>query len=155
MLRFGCLLAITLSVALFGCSDRAATNEPRTQSLLPQGTERPQLPQETKGIVTGGLYYYRCGRDKYRVAKVIHIEIFVHLRIYANKFEVPPVNVDPSRLVVSDIYDREVKGIRWFLISEEKFLKANPVLLSHAPVTDDELVEVNKWREMSQLGADE
>ena len=98
------------------------------------------MSDDEREIVVGGLYATTNEDGTYSVMKVLAVDNFaVHLRLYANRFEELPSDIDPSVLTLGSISDGGNFGIGHFPWAKEGFWNDDPVFLKKTPVTDDEL----------------
>ena len=107
-------------------------------------------------LKVGGLYSVEDSEGGFRVVKILVLDdSAAHIAIYANKFPTRPTNVDPSALTFEGVeggneeYD-EV-GMMHLPLARESFERDRPVFISQTPVTEEELVGYNMWKE---AGAD-
>lgn len=128
------LIPSVMLLLLLGCSQNfPATNTHTREETTPTSTVQRE-------IVVGGLYSFKGDDGKYDVMKVLVVDDFaVHLRLYANRFEALPTDIDPAVLSLGSIEDEGGFGIGHFPLDKERFWDDNPVFLKTTPVTDDEL----------------
>lgn len=100
-----------------------------------------------KNVVAGGLYSVEW-EDWFRVVKVLAVDgDVVHLRIYRNKFETRPADVEISVLTWDiDMNDLSSVGIGHLPVALEGFLEDAPVFIKTDAVTPEEIEPVNNWR---------
>jgi hypothetical protein len=93
----------------------------------------------TKEIIVGGLYASRSEDGTYLVSKVLAVDdTAVHVRIYKNKFQILPQNLDSSTLSLGKFGDADGFGIGHAPIAKEGWLDKR-VFLQNEPVREDEL----------------
>jgi hypothetical protein len=93
----------------------------------------------TDEIVVGGLYASKSEDGTFRVSKVLAVDdSAVHVRIYENKFQNLPLNLDTSVLSLGGLGDPEGFGIGHAPIAKSGWL-ASRVFLKKEPVRDEEL----------------
>jgi hypothetical protein len=83
----------------------------------------------------------------YSVAKLLHVDRNgVHLRQYANRWEAPPVAVDPWQLRL-DRFDAPHFSISHVPLSRPAFAAMNPAFIRLAMRSTDELEGYRLWQE--------
>ena len=94
---------------------------------------------ETEEIVLGGLYASKSEDGTFRVAKVLAVDdVAVHVRIYKNRFNTLPQNLDTSALSLGGLGDPEGFGIGHAPLAKKGWLNSR-VFLKKEPVKDEEL----------------
>ncbi len=98
-------------------------------------------------LIAGGVYSVLWDGD-FRVVKVLAVdESVVHLKIYRNRFEVRPSDVDISALKWDiDMDDLSNIGIGHIPVSLSGFLEEKPTFIRQEMITPEELEAVNNWR---------
>ncbi len=95
---------------------------------------------DTREIVVGGLCATKDEDGTYRVTKVLVVDDFaVHIRIYANRFDELPTDVDPSVLNLGGINSDGGFGIGHAPMAKEGFFNDHPQFIKQVPVADEEL----------------
>jgi len=98
----------------------------------------------------GGLYSIDNGDGSFGIAKILALdETAVHIRLYKNKFSSRPQTIEPDTLSLGGISSGESFGIGHMPLSQEGFANWQPVFISQSPVTEEELVGYNLWKEDS------
>jgi hypothetical protein len=93
----------------------------------------------TGDIVVGGLYASKSDDGTYLVSKVLAVDdTAVHVRIYKNKFQTLPKNLDSSTLSLGKLGDADGFGIGHAPIAKEGWLDQH-VFMQKEPVKEDEL----------------
>ena len=96
----------------------------------------------------GGIYTIEDGTGKYGVAKVLVVEPeAVHVRVYKNKFNSRPLEIDPSALSLGSVFTDTEFGIGHLPLTREGFTNWRPVLVTQMTVTDEELAGYEMWKE--------
>ncbi|HLL70094.1 MAG TPA: hypothetical protein VK363_01600 [Pyrinomonadaceae bacterium] len=113
------------------------------------GMRKPELK-------VGGLYSVEDGEGGFRIVKVLVLDdSAAHIAIYANKFPTRPTTVDPSTLTFEGVEDENEEfdevGMMHLPLARDVFEQDRPVFISQTPVTEEELVGYNMWKE---AGAD-
>ncbi|MBV6623497.1 MAG: hypothetical protein KI793_11270 [Rivularia sp. (in: Bacteria)] len=91
-------------------------------------------------IVEGGLYYLPNKAGKFSVSKVLVIDDFTfHVRIYANKFDKPPLEVNSSELNLGSVDGSDGFGIGHAPIDKEGFLNELTFFIRQESVSEEEL----------------
>jgi hypothetical protein len=94
---------------------------------------------EIEEIVLGGLYASKSEDGTFRVAKVLAVDdVAVHVRIYKNRFNTLPQNLDTSALSLGGLGDPEGFGIGHAPLAKKGWLNSR-VFLKKEPVKDEEL----------------
>lgn len=92
-------------------------------------------------VVEGGLYYWPSEEDTFSVSKVLVIDDFAfHIRIYANKFDDPPLHVSSPDLSLGGGLDSPHGfGIGHAPIAKEGFLGKPTFFIRQESVCEEEL----------------
>ena len=99
-------------------------------------------------LEVGGLYSINNGDGQFGVAKLLaYGDGICHVRIYAQKFATRPATVDISSLSLGKIDDPGGAGLGHLPLREAGFRAWQPVLITKAKVTPDELDGYNMWKE--------
>ncbi|HKP51606.1 MAG TPA: hypothetical protein VJ183_03035 [Chloroflexia bacterium] len=99
-------------------------------------------------FIPGGIYSIEDGTGKYGVAKVLVVEPeAVHVRVYKNKFEVRPSEIDTTTLSLGSVLTDAEFGIGHLPLAKEGFGNWHPVLILQTPVNEEELVGYKLWKE--------
>lgn len=100
-----------------------------------------------------GGYYSIIDGDTFSIAKVLKLEPeIVHVRIYKQHFPQRPRSIDPSALTLGTIHDKDGFGMGHLPLGLARFLNREPMFLTHAEVTSQELEGYNLWRESADGG---
>src|SRR5258708_7430523 len=100
-----------------------------------------------------GAYYSIIDGDTFSIAKVLKLEPeIVHVRIYKQHFERRPRSIDPAALTLGTIYDKDGFGMGHLPRRLVTFLNSEPVFLTHAEVTPEELEGYNFWKDSADGG---
>lgn len=100
-----------------------------------------------------GAYYSVIDGDNFSIAKVPKLEQeIVHVRIYKQHFEQRPRSIDPAALTLGTIHDKDGFGMGHLPLRLATFLSSEPVFLTHAEVTPQELEGYNLWKESADGG---
>jgi hypothetical protein len=99
------------------------------------------------GVYTvGGIYSIRDERG-FSVVKILALDPdIVHVRMYKNKFESRPSQVNVASLVLGSIQDPDGFGIGHMPVARNTFNNWAPVLMTRTAVTEDELVGYEEWK---------
>jgi hypothetical protein len=99
-------------------------------------------------FIPGGIYTIEDGAGKYGVAKVLVVEPeAVHVRVYKNKFDARPSEIDPTTLSLGSVLTDEEFGIGHLPLAREGFANWRPVLILQTTVTEEELVGYELWKD--------
>lgn len=102
----------------------------------------------TMKYTPGDIYSVDDGGGEIGIVKVLAIEPgVIHLMIYKNKFSNRPKTVDLKQLSLGKLGDEDGFGIGHIPLDIEGFKNWKPQLIANEPVTEDELVGYNIWRE--------
>ena len=102
----------------------------------------------TAPLQVGGVYSTVNGDGGYGVVKLLaYADGICHVRIYKNKFPTRPTTVDFGSLSLGKPGDPEGFGLGHLPIRESGFLEWQPVLITTATVTPDELEGYKMWKE--------
>ncbi len=98
-------------------------------------------------LVAGGLYSV-LWEDGFQVVKVLAVDSdIVHLKIYRNKFDSRPINVDSSMLKCDiNMNDLSGIGIGHLPVARDGFLEDEPIFIQQDVVTPEEMDAVTRWR---------
>ena len=100
----------------------------------------------------GDLCSIVSGQGGYKVAKILKLEDgIVHVRLYANRFDERPANVDPDDLELG-VIDDESFGIGHLPLASSEFEAWQPQTIAHHPVQPDELDGYEEWRQAAEKG---
>jgi hypothetical protein len=101
-----------------------------------------------QNFIVGGVYSIEDGTGKYGVAKVLVVEPdAVHVRVYKNKFDVRPSEVDTATLTLGSVLTDKEFGIGHLPLAKEGFVNWRPVLVLRTPVTEEELEGYRIWKD--------
>jgi hypothetical protein len=107
--------------------------------LLVACSRRHDSNQVSKEIIVGGLYASKSDDGTFQVSKVLAVDNdAVHVRIYRNKFQSLPQELDTSSLSLGKIGDPDGFGIGHAPIAKQGWLDSR-IFLKKEPVRDDEL----------------
>lgn len=96
----------------------------------------------------GGLYSATAEEGKYSIVKVLAIDTSaIHIRVYKNKFDKRPKNVDVSILSLGTIHDKDGFGIGHLPLDKENFKQWEPKFIKQDKVSDEELEGYKMWKE--------
>jgi hypothetical protein len=116
------LVAITTLLTLFGCS--------------------------TTTYKAGDICSVDNGDGKIGIVKVLAVEPgAIHLRLYKNKFENRPKEINTSELSLGRFGDKDGFGIGHVPLDINGFNHWKPEVLTNEKVTDKELEGYNMWKE--------
>ena len=100
----------------------------------------------SKHYQAGEIYSVR-DEHGYRVAKALVVEPgAVHIRLYKNIFSERPHSVDASKLSLGSIYDPDGFGMGHLPLTKKVFDSWEPILISRAPVSAEELEGYEEWK---------
>lgn len=104
-----------------------------------------KTPVELK---VGGVYSVVSGNGDFGIVKLLVLkEGIAHIRLYKNKFNTRPNEIDLNSLTLGTIRDPDGFGIGHLPIPEREFLSWQPELLAQAEVKEDELDGYKMWKE--------
>jgi hypothetical protein len=110
-------------------------------------------PRNAPSELFEGAYYSIIDGDVFRIAKVLKLEPeIVHVRIYKQHFPQRPRSIDPAALTLGTIHDKDGFGMGHLPLRLATFLNSEPIFLTHAEVTPDELEGYNHWKEAADGG---
>ena len=123
--------------ALLGC---AVTDRPANRDA----SDKPAAGSELK---VGGIYSIDDGDGQFSIVKILVLDAeFVHTRMYKNRFPNRPATIDPQSLSLGTIDSGEF-GIGHAPVPRENFEAWQPQLITHSPVTNEELEGYTLWKE--------
>jgi hypothetical protein len=97
-------------------------------------------------VRAGALYSVNGGEGYFQVAKVLVTDATgVHIRLYRNRFETRPKDVDLLSLQLGSIHDRDELGMGHVPLTHRTFEAWQPVYLADSSVTEDELEGYREW----------
>lgn len=100
-----------------------------------------------------GAYYSIIDGETFSVAKVLKLEPeIVHVRIYKQQFSQRPRSIDPAALTLGTIHDKDGFGMGHLPLRLATFIDREPMFLTHAEVTPQELEGYNVWKESADGG---
>jgi hypothetical protein len=102
-----------------------------------------------------GAYYSIIDGETFSVAKVLKLGLepeIVHVRIYKQHFPQRPRSIDPAALTLGTIHDKDGFGMGHLPLRVATFLNNEPIFLTHAEVTAEELEGYNHWKEAADGG---
>ena len=100
-----------------------------------------------------GAYYSIVDGETFCIAKVLKLEQeIVHVRIYKQQFPQRPRSIDPAALTLGTIHDKDGFGMGHLPLRLPTFLSSEPMFLTHAEVTLQELEGYNLWKESAGGG---
>jgi hypothetical protein len=109
-------------------------------------------PRQKQDWAEGGLYSVEAEGGRFAVAKILKLDDGgVHIRMYSNRFDARPTDVDPATLYMAALNHNpgEHPGIGHIPISRASFQSLNPLLIKVAAVDAAELAGYNVWLEGS------
>jgi hypothetical protein len=119
------------------------------RSLMADSVSTRNAPSE---LFEGG-YYSIIDGDTFSIAKVLKLEPeIVHVRIYKQHFPQRPRSIDPAALTLGTIHDKDGFGMGHLPLRLATFMDSEPMFLTHAQVTPEELEGYNLWKESSGGG---
>jgi hypothetical protein len=96
----------------------------------------------------GGLYSLNEGDGAFRVAKILVLEPnVVHIRVYKERFNALPQDVDPAQLTLGSMRDPDGFGMGHLPMAPNAFLASRPVFLRQETVTPEELEGYEVWKD--------
>jgi hypothetical protein len=105
-------------------------------------------------IIVGGLYAAANDDGSVSIWKVLAVDgNAVSLRKYSNKFNEPPLRVDPASLTIGMDMEAFLRGddgalgIGHLPLARDGFWEMTPVLVQVEPVVEEELEGYRMWRE--------
>ena len=132
------LTVVSLTVLVGGCSK--STPEPTVEAanaLAPS-------PKASASLQVGGIYSTTDGEGDFGVVKLLaHEDGRCHVRIYKQKFSTRPTTVDVGSLSLGKRGDRDSH----YPMVEAGFFEWQPVLITTATVTPDELEGYMSWKQ--------
>lgn len=110
---------------------------------------KPWRMSEPITPIEGGLYMTKSKSESgFRLLKVLRFEDgIVHVRIFKNKFQDRPTQIDPSMLTLGTVDDEEGFGIGHLPLKLEVFLSWKAQFLQHSVVEPNELDGYEMWKE--------
>lgn len=100
-----------------------------------------------------GAYYSIIDGEVFSIAKVLKLEQeIVHVRIYKQHFPQRPRSIDPAALTLGTIHDKDGFGMGHLPLRLATFLESEPMFLTHAEVTPQELEGYNVWKDFASGG---
>jgi hypothetical protein len=95
----------------------------------------------------GALYSVDASKGYYQVAKVLAVtQLGVHIRLYKNRFESRPTNVDFAGLKLGNIHDTDSLGIGHLPLTHRAFAQWHPIYMVGSAVLQDELDGYEEWK---------
>jgi len=95
-----------------------------------------------------GEYYSIIDGNEFGIAKVLKLEAeIVHVRIYKEHFAQRPRSIDPGRLTLGSIHDEDGFGMGHLPLRTATFQDREPLFITHAAVTANELAGYEMWKE--------
>jgi hypothetical protein len=102
----------------------------------------------TTNYKPGDIYSVDDGDGKIGIVKVLVVEPgIIHLRVYRNKFDSRPINIDTKELSLGRLGEGGGFGIGHMPLDIEGFKDWKPELLTNEKVQDNELDGYNIWKE--------
>ena len=96
----------------------------------------------------GGLYSVRDSEGGFRVAKVLAVDPgVVSIRIYKERFEKRPSDIDLAKLSLGSVNDADGFGIGHMPLAAPTFSSWEPRFLRASSVTGEELEGYGIWKE--------
>lgn len=98
-------------------------------------------------IIQPGDVYSVENEGSFGVVKILAVESdAVHVRVYKEKYSERPKVVDPNKLTLGSINDRDGFGIGHLPISKATFNSWHPVRITNVAVVRDELIGYEEWK---------
>ena len=121
----------------------------RSRSAMSDSLSTRNAPSE----LFEGAYYSIVDGDDFSIAKVLKLEPeIVHVRIYKQNFSQRPRSIDPAALTLGTIHDKDGFGMGHLPLRLATFTDREPMFLTHAEVTPEELEGYNFWKESAGGG---
>jgi len=99
-----------------------------------------------EGLTVGGLYSVK-DEAGFKVVKILAQDgAGVHVRIYANKFPTRPDKIDPAKLTLGSIKDKDGFGMGHLPLDRDLFASWNPKFIAQATVSEEELDGYREWK---------
>jgi hypothetical protein len=96
----------------------------------------------------GDIYSVDDGDGKIGIVKVLAVDPgTIHLRLYKNKFDNRPKEINTSELSLGGLGDKDGFGIGHVPLDIRGFKNWKPELITNEKVTDEELEGYKIWRE--------
>lgn len=100
-----------------------------------------------------GAYYSIIDGETFCIAKVLKLDPeIVHVRIYKEHFQQRPRSIDPAALTLGTIHDKDGFGMGHLPLRLATFINSEPIFLTHAELTPEELEGYNLWKESADGG---
>jgi hypothetical protein len=101
-----------------------------------------------------GDFYSFPDNGSFGVLKVLAVDSnFVHVRVYKDHFPQEPRNLDPAKLSLGTIDDKDGFGIGHLPLKRQTFANWRPRFLQSGSVTEEELDGYRYWKESSDGSA--
>jgi hypothetical protein len=98
-------------------------------------------------LVVGGIYSI-ADDGRFGVAKLLaRDEGICHVRVYKQKFASRPEGVDPSKLSLGTVHDKDGFGMGHLPLGDASFQAWQPVLILKTQVTPEELEGYRMWKD--------
>jgi hypothetical protein len=98
-------------------------------------------------LKVGGLYSVKEG-DGFQVIKVLAVDRdIVHVRLYKNKFPARPPSVEPAKLSLGSLKDKDGMGIGHAPIDKSMLEEWAPEFIMETAVSEEELEGYRLWKE--------
>jgi hypothetical protein len=95
-----------------------------------------------------GDIYSVVSQDGFSIAKVLAVDpTVIHVRIYKQHYSTRPQHLDLASLTLGTIDDPDGFGVGHVPLKKETFSPWDPVLITHAPVSTEELAGYEAWKE--------
>jgi len=131
------LTVVSLTVLVGGCSK--STPEPTAEAANASAPSR----KASASLQAGGIYSTTDGKGGFGIVKLLaHEDGICHARIYKQKFSTRPTTVDIGSLSLGKPGDPDSH----IPIFSDGFLEWQPVLITTATVTPDELEGYKLWK---------
>lgn len=103
----------------------------------------------SSALVVGGIYSTTDGENGgFRIVKLLVQEGGIcHIRVYKQKFKSRPATIDLGSLSLGKPGDPDGFGMGHIPVHADGFLKWQPVLITKAAVTPEELEGYKIWKE--------
>lgn len=109
--------------------------------MAPSGNHAPSE------LFEGG-YYSIIDGESIGIAKVLKIDPeIVHVRIYKEHFPQRPRSIDPARLTLGSIDDKDGFGMGHLPLRLVTFREREPLFITHTEVKPEELQGYEMWKD--------
>lgn len=107
--------------------------------------ENYRLPES---LSPGHICSIESGEGRFAVAKILALEPgIVHVRLYKEKFDSRPNCIDDLGLSLGTVNDTDGVGIGHLPLSARNFASWEPIIITQAGGSEEELEGYNLWKE--------